>query len=68
MFYIYIYSARVMCVYILIACSSKNLCGIAQLDDGYVIVCFVERMKTFSHVSWPGLGGRGCHIHCSPTH
>jgi hypothetical protein len=30
-------------VYILIACSSKNLCGIAQLDVGYVTVCFTKR-------------------------
>jgi hypothetical protein len=58
MFYIY-FSARVLCVYILIACSSKNLCGIAQLDAGYVTVCFAERMTEFSRVSWPGLGGRG---------
>jgi hypothetical protein len=28
-FYIFIFT-RVLCVYILIACSSKNLCGIAQ--------------------------------------
>jgi hypothetical protein len=60
--YIYI-SARVLCVYILIACSSKNLCGIAQLDVGYVTVCSAERMKVFSCVSWPGMGGRGCYIH-----
>jgi hypothetical protein len=42
MFYIYV-SARVLCVYILIACNSKNLCGIAQLDTGYVTVCSIER-------------------------
>jgi hypothetical protein len=30
-------------VYILIACSFKNLCGIAQLDVGYVTICSVER-------------------------
>jgi hypothetical protein len=57
-FYIYV-STRVLCVYILIACSSKNLCGIAQLDVGYVTVCSTERTKVFSHVSWPDLGGRG---------
>ncbi len=37
--------ARVMCVYVLIACSSKNLRGIAQLDVGYVTVCSAEIMK-----------------------
>ena len=47
-----------MCVYILIACSSKNGCGIAELDVGYVTVCSTERMKAFSRVSWPNLGGR----------
>jgi hypothetical protein len=41
--FIYNASARVLCVYILIACSSKNLCGIAQLDTGYVTVCSAER-------------------------
>jgi hypothetical protein len=54
---LYIYSARVLCVYILIACSSKNLCGIAQLDVGYVVVCSAEIIKEFSGVAWPGLGG-----------
>jgi hypothetical protein len=58
--FIYI-SARVLCVYILIACSSKNLHGIAQLDVGYVIVCSAERMKVFSRVPWPSLGGQGCY-------
>jgi hypothetical protein len=58
--FIYI-SARVFCVFILIACSSKYLCGIAQLDDGYVIVCSTKRMKEFSGVAWPGLVGRGCY-------
>jgi hypothetical protein len=37
-------SARVLCVYVLIACSSKNLCGIAQLDVGYVTVCSEVQM------------------------
>jgi hypothetical protein len=48
--YIFIYnaSARVLCVYILIACSSKNLCGIAQLDVGYVTVCSAERTSKSS--------------------
>jgi hypothetical protein len=41
-FYIYV-SARSLCVYILIACSLKNLCGIAQLDTGYVTICSAER-------------------------
>jgi hypothetical protein len=51
-FYIYV-STRVLCVYILIVCNSKNLCGIAQLDTGYVTVCSVERTKDFSGVAWP---------------
>jgi hypothetical protein len=52
--YIYIYiSARVLCVYI--------LCGIAQLDVGYVIVCSAKRTRAFSRVSWPDLGGQGCY-------
>jgi hypothetical protein len=55
-FYIYV-SARALCVYILIACSSKILSGIAQLDVGYVTVCSAERTKVFSCVSWPKLGG-----------
>jgi hypothetical protein len=59
-FFIYI-STRVLCVYILIACSLKNLCGIAQLYIGYVAVCSAERMKVFSCVSWFDLGGRGCY-------
>jgi hypothetical protein len=50
--FIYNSSTRFLCVYILIACSSKNPCGIAQLDVGYVIVCSAERMKVFSGVSW----------------
>jgi hypothetical protein len=50
-------------VYIfLIACSSKNLCGIAQLGAGYVTVCSAERIKAFFHVSWPVLGGQGRYI------
>jgi hypothetical protein len=51
-------------VYVLIACSSKNLCGISQLDVGYVTVCSTERNKVFSHVSWPCLGGGGT-LHAS---
>jgi hypothetical protein len=46
----------------LFACSSKNLCGIAQLDGGYVTVCSTERTRAFSRVAWPDLGGQGCHI------
>jgi hypothetical protein len=57
--FIYKASARVLCVYVLIACSSKNLCGIAQLDVGYVTVCSTERMKEFSGVAWPDMGGWG---------
>jgi uncharacterized protein (UPF0261 family) len=48
-------------VYILIACISKKLCNIAQLDVGYVTVCSTQRMKEFSRVSLPALGGRGCY-------
>jgi hypothetical protein len=60
-FYIYV-SSRFLCVYILIACSSKNLCGIAQLDTGYVTVCSVERMKEFYGIAWPGMDGWGRYI------
>jgi hypothetical protein len=35
-------------VYNLIACSSKTLCGIAQLDVGYVIVCSIDRASKIS--------------------
>jgi len=62
--FIYNASARVLCVCISIACSSKNLCDIAQLDVGYVTICSIERVKAFSHVSWPNLGGRGCYTYC----
>jgi hypothetical protein len=69
--YLYVYvlynaSARVLCVYILIACSSKNLCGIAQLDTGYVTVCSTERTKEFSSIAWPDMDGRGCYIESVP--
>jgi hypothetical protein len=65
--YIYIYIfTRFLCVYILIACSSKNLCGIAQLDARYATVCSVERNKVFSHVSWPDHGWPG-KLHLIPT-
>jgi hypothetical protein len=37
--YVYCYFSMNLCIYVLIACSSKNLCGIAHLDDGYVTVC-----------------------------
>jgi hypothetical protein len=58
-FYVYSASARVLCVYILIACSLENLFGIAQLDTGYVIVCSTDRTKEFSGVAWLGMDGRG---------
>jgi hypothetical protein len=62
MFMLYIYvSARALCVYILIACSSRKLCGIAQMDVGYIIVCSVERRRELSGVVWPDLGGLGCY-------
>jgi hypothetical protein len=57
--FIYNASARVLCVYILIACSSKIVCGIAQLDVGYVTVCSAERIKEFSGVAWPEHGWSG---------
>jgi hypothetical protein len=57
-FYIYV-SSRVLCIYILIACSSKNLCDIAQLDTVYVTICSVERMKDFSSIEWPNMDGQG---------
>jgi hypothetical protein len=62
--YLYVYILYIMfhkssvCI-CLIACSSKNLCGIAQLDVGYVTVCSAERTKEFSGVAWPDMGGRG---------
>jgi len=45
----------------LIPCSSKFLCGIAQLDVGYVTIWY-QRMKVFSGVAWSNLGGQGCYI------
>jgi hypothetical protein len=57
--FIYMLSQE-FCVYIfLIACSSKNLCGIAQLDTGYVTVCSTERTKELSGVAWHDMDGRG---------
>jgi hypothetical protein len=56
-FYIYV-SARALGVYNLIACSSKNLFGIAQYDVGFVTLCFVERMKVFSDIAWPGMASQ----------
>ena len=49
-----------MCVYILIACSSKNLCGIAQLDAAYVIVCSAKRTvrvlwRSMARHGWSGM-------------
>jgi hypothetical protein len=69
MFYIYV-STRALCVYILIPCNSKNLCDIAQLDVGYVTVCSAERMKAFSSVAWPSMGGQGCYnmVLCIPCY
>jgi hypothetical protein len=55
-------SARALCVYNLIACSSKNLCGIAQLDVGYVTVCSTKREhKEFLGVALSGMDGQGCY-------
>jgi hypothetical protein len=48
-----------MCVYVLIACSSKNVCGIAQLDVAYV-TRWCQSIKAFSGVAWPYLGGWEC--------
>jgi hypothetical protein len=47
---------RVLCVYILIACSLKNLCGIAKLDVGYVTICSVERIV---RVLWNSMARHG---------
>ena len=52
---------QMLCVYVLIACSLKILCGIAQLDVGYVTVCSTERMKSFSCVACLDMGRRGCY-------
>jgi hypothetical protein len=47
--YLYVYvlyinsSTRDLSIYNLIAYSSKNLCGVVELDDGYFTVCFAER-------------------------
>jgi hypothetical protein len=49
-------------VYILIACSSKNLCGIAQLDTWYVTVCSTETTKYFYVIAWPDMDGRGIYM------
>jgi hypothetical protein len=46
--FIYNASARTLCVYILIACSSKKLCAIVQLDTGYVTVCSAVRKQEHS--------------------
>jgi hypothetical protein len=43
-------------VYILIECSSKNLCGIAQLDVGHVTICSAERTTT---VLWCSVAQHG---------
>ena len=49
-------SARDLSAYNLIAYSSKNLCGIAQLDVGYVTVCSAERTK---RVLWHSVAQHG---------
>jgi hypothetical protein len=60
--YLYVYilyinaSARDLSVYNLIAYSSKNLCGIAQLDVGYVTVCSAERTE---RVLWCSVARHG---------
>jgi hypothetical protein len=60
--YLYVYvlyidaSARDLSTYNLIAYSSKNSCGIAQLDVGYVPVCSVERTK---RVLWHSVARHG---------
>jgi hypothetical protein len=59
-FYIKCFRKSSVCMY-LIAYSSKNSCGIAQLDVGYVTVCSAERKKEFYGVAWPGVDGRGCY-------
>jgi hypothetical protein len=63
-----IFHARFLCVYVLIACSSKHLCGIAQLDAGYVTVCSAERTKAFSRVACLSVDGRGCYNMVSEIH
>jgi hypothetical protein len=50
-----------VCIYILIGRSSKNSCSIAQLDTGYVTVCFAERTKEFFGIAWPSMDSRGCY-------
>ena len=54
--FIYNASARVLCVYILISYSLKNLCSIARLDTRYVTVCSTERTVRFlwRSVAWHG--------------
>jgi hypothetical protein len=66
-FYIYV-SARVSCVYILTTCGLKNLCGIAQLDTGYVIVCSIERTQDFFGIAWPDMDGKGRYNMVSELH
>jgi hypothetical protein len=57
--FIYNASTKVLFVYILIACGLKNVCGIDKLNVGYVTICSAKRIKEFSSVAWPNLGGRG---------
>jgi hypothetical protein len=54
--FFYIKLLQELCVYILIACSSKKLCGIAQLDVGYVTVCSAKRIV---RVLWRGVARHG---------
>jgi hypothetical protein len=58
-FYIYIFHKSSVCICILIACSSKKICGIAQLDVGYVTLCFHrENTRVLWHnVAWHGWPG-----------
>jgi hypothetical protein len=64
--YIYFHKTSV-CIYF--NCMQiENLRGIAQLDVRYVTIYSVERMKVFSHVSWPGLGHQGCYNMVSELH
>jgi hypothetical protein len=56
---LYIKLPQELCVYICFNCMhfKKYLCGITQLDVGYVTICFVERMVKFlwrsvAHHGW----------------
>jgi len=60
-FYIKCFRKSYVCMY-LIANNSKILCGIAQLDVGYVIVCSAERKKELFGIVWPSVDGQGRYI------